>query len=121
MQDLYEQCTKKRHFKLTLEELYFRQVCSKALAFAYTIYFKEFVCGGGEYAKGKVIEGRVGDSWIYSICSLCWTVNTSLYTSFHFSLIDHPRMNARKVNICSFFCGVCKCMRRNLQLLIHSR
>lgn len=26
--------------------------------------FKEFVCSGGEYAKGKVIEDRVGDGYI---------------------------------------------------------
>lgn len=99
----------------------FRKVCSQEHIFSYIIFCKEFSCSGGKYVKRQVIENRVGDSWIYSICNLCWTVSTTLYTSFSFNLIEHPRMSARKVNVHSFFWGVCKCMHRNLQLQIHSR
>lgn len=81
--------------------LCWKSVFSRAYVCLYYI-FKEFACSRIEYTKGRVIANSIGNSWIYSVCNLFWTVSTSLYTAFSSRFMDHPRMNARQVNVFIF-------------------
>lgn len=76
-------------------------VFSRAYVCLYCI-FKEFACSRIEYTKGKLIANSIGNSWICAVCNFFWTISTSLYTAFSFRFMDHPRMNARQVNVFTF-------------------